>query len=749
MHSPQKTPYAPPRYLAEAQELLALMSCGQRREYHVRGAFSMHRKGTWESVPGSLAVNHWLPARYLRDRLPEEPDLPRLVEERRTLSAHAVARHLAGKSGWVGAAPPSWVSWFAFDIDFGKGDASETSPEDAQRRCDAVLSAVWRAFDFGANRLPVVLLTPGGGYHVYVPLSRDANSTCPKNTWPAHVIRERVVARLHEAGLKLRDGELELWPSGKILRLPMGRRMCLLHAQNPDDPDYLGLVPMHATWGTRKDSRTGDVTDVLRRDVSGGVRAFVDSFEAARKPLSEWLLDDDAGWSAKYGPHGDSPPSQNSKNQSLTARVPHVSQQHEEGSSSLGGYLLKGEFFRRHISKLQRTGLTVNGGRHDAALKLTYYFGVCLGMGESDSMSALSDWLCEFDHVSSFRAEHGQEKFLIQTLREARHYYKNVVAHIDLSQGRRGLPLGVPLGNDLGVFVDKFSSPAVEEAALSIVRFLKGYSDSEGMVCEPVQLAGTLLHILCGERRVPTIGPNGEKRRVRSTQLAIEELIQLGVLTLYKNYRPKHHGRFFCCWYQFGSGVLPSSAANGNRVLAKVEIDEGSLELVSEGGRLARATSDVAPSQESASAPAWVRRMYERHNFAPGDLRGDLSRHLGSFRDYQAAKTESNLADETLMRETGVVVKFADDAGFGFIASEAGGKDLFVHQTSICVEGFRELILGERVEFTRAEGAKGPKALWVRPIDERPPPPKPSPIVANSNAVSSRVMMDLMTWFGE
>ena len=41
-----------------------------------------------------------------------------------------------------------------------------------------------------------------------------------------------------------------------------------------------------------------------------------------------------------------------------------------------------------------------------------------------------------------------------------------------------------------------------------------------------------------------------------------------------------------------------------------------------------------------------------------------------------------------------------------------------MHQTNICKEGFRELQVGERVEFTRSDGAKGPRALWVRPLKE-------------------------------
>lgn len=50
-------------------------------------------------------------------------------------------------------------------------------------------------------------------------------------------------------------------------------------------------------------------------------------------------------------------------------------------------------------------------------------------------------------------------------------------------------------------------------------------------------------------------------------------------------------------------------------------------------------------------------------------------------------------------RSVGVVKWFSGQKGFGFISPEAGGDDLFVHQTEIQSEGFRTLREGQRVEF--------------------------------------------------
>jgi len=62
---------------------------------------------------------------------------------------------------------------------------------------------------------------------------------------------------------------------------------------------------------------------------------------------------------------------------------------------------------------------------------------------------------------------------------------------------------------------------------------------------------------------------------------------------------------------------------------------------------------------------------------------------------------------------TGTVKWFNDAKGYGFITPEEGGKDLFVHFSSLAGEGFKTLAEGAKVEFERAEGAKGPEARNV------------------------------------
>ena len=59
---------------------------------------------------------------------------------------------------------------------------------------------------------------------------------------------------------------------------------------------------------------------------------------------------------------------------------------------------------------------------------------------------------------------------------------------------------------------------------------------------------------------------------------------------------------------------------------------------------------------------------------------------------------------------TGTVKWFNDEKGFGFIAQENGGPDVFAHFRQIKGDGFRSLTEGQRVEFTVTQGQKGPQA---------------------------------------
>jgi CspA family cold shock protein len=64
----------------------------------------------------------------------------------------------------------------------------------------------------------------------------------------------------------------------------------------------------------------------------------------------------------------------------------------------------------------------------------------------------------------------------------------------------------------------------------------------------------------------------------------------------------------------------------------------------------------------------------------------------------------------------GTVKWFNAEKGFGFIAQDGGGADVFVHYSAIQSQGYRSLDENQRVEFEITQGPKGPQAENVVPI---------------------------------
>jgi cold shock protein len=73
-------------------------------------------------------------------------------------------------------------------------------------------------------------------------------------------------------------------------------------------------------------------------------------------------------------------------------------------------------------------------------------------------------------------------------------------------------------------------------------------------------------------------------------------------------------------------------------------------------------------------------------------------------------------ADRSTVEETGTVKWYNAMKGFGFIASDRGGKDIFVHASALQRGGILGLAENQRVAVDVADGQKGPEAVSLRLI---------------------------------
>ena len=588
-----------------AAQLYALLACG-----HDSLAYNVDTYGAALTVLGSDGQ------RRAVDRGGPGADQPawqrarELVEgggERdRRFNPWVLARHLGGRYS-VAPAAPGWVGWVALDIDahVKPGSPELVARRLAKERADRVLGGVWRALGCSAERHPLVLKSPGGGYHVWLPLTRGEASANAEHTWPAAVARAWVERHLVAAGLELAPGVLEVYPSGRCLRAPCGRGMTLLRATRPSDPDALALVPWPGTMGDARVDWRGvraELSTAVRRVVPM-VRTFVAQWEAQRRTLTDWLGRPEAAWDRTWGFLGwrdedaaalgeISPPEkkpggdftgQDSRSQEsddvpgrqgaeatsvvlagpggrsaghrrsdspipdvlLTPPAPEV----DLPPDPMGAVLVCGLAFKVKVRTYLRAGIIASSTRHDAVLCLVFYWGATCGLALEAVLARLGAWCRAHPHAGS-RLASRPRVFLETCLQEGRHYFAHYASRWRFRGRGDGGGIATLTAADHAVLAEV--DPRVCGEVAAILMWLAGRADDAGRIGEPVQIATGLLARLCGDRRIVDDG----KRR-RTSTLAIEELERVGVLTLASEYRVGQRGRTWSCWYQLGSGTLP------------------------------------------------------------------------------------------------------------------------------------------------------------------------------------------------
>jgi hypothetical protein len=525
------------------------------------------------------------------------------VEVDRRFNPWVLERHLRGKYS-VAPAAPGWVQWVALDIDAhpAPGDSELVARRLAKARADRVLAGVWRALHCSAERHPLVLRSPGGGYHVWFPLTRGPSSSNPEHTWPALVARAWFERHLLAAGLELAPGVLEVFPSGRYLRAPCGLGQQVLQATRPDDPDALDLVPWSGTmasaervdWRGERPALSAPVRRVVPM-----VRSFVAQWDAQRRTLADWLGRPEASWDPAWGFLGWrlAPTSASEKNSGMANAVNDGRSQESDdvpGRPQAGGVPIagagagtpgrgrhgkrsdsssildetrslpaqeadappalagvagvRGRAFKEKVRKLLLVGITEPSTRHDAVLTLAFYWAATCGLGQERALERLEAWCRAHPHTGSRLA--ARERVFRETcLREARHYITHHAARWRFRGRGDGGGLATLTMADRTVIAA--IDARVQGEVSTILAWLAGRADGEGRIGEPVQISTGLLARLCGDRRIEDDG----KRR-RTTTLALAELERLGVLTLAHNYRVGQRGRVWSCWYQFGSGEV-------------------------------------------------------------------------------------------------------------------------------------------------------------------------------------------------
>ncbi|HEU4728261.1 MAG TPA: hypothetical protein VFT22_10240 [Kofleriaceae bacterium] len=588
------------------------------------------------------------------------------VERDRRFNAWVLERHLAGRYS-VAPAAAGWVGWVALDIDAHvmPGSPELVGRRLAKERADRVLAGVWRALGCSAERHPLILKSPGAGYHVWLPLTRGPSSSNPEHTWPAAVARAWVERHLVAAGLELAPGVLEVFPSGRCLRAPCGRGMTLLRATRPSDPDALGLVPWTGTMADEQRIDWRGVRPELStpvRRVVPMVRTFLAQWGEQRRTLADWLGRPEAAWDATWGflgwrsdeaadlgeissaekTPGEGPGEYDSRSQEsddvpgrhgaggtqvvvverggrsagrrrsaapITSELlPPSAEEVDLPLDPAGDRLVRGLAFKVKVRRLLEAGITESSTRHDAVLALSFYWAGTCGLPVEGALARLEAWCKAHPHQGSTLANRPR-LFTSTCLREAQHYLEHYASRWRFRGHGDGGGLATLATADHAV-LDQVD-PRVRGEVAALLAWLAGRADDAGRISEPVQIATGLLARLCGDRRIV----DGGKRR-RASTLALVELERVGVLTMAQEYRVGRSGRTWSCWYQFGSGAVPRAISLPAAQWAELEAPS----VVAKAPTLA-ITAPVEPGADAASAPIVEARVVGERVVPEGLLR--------------------------------------------------------------------------------------------------------------------------------
>jgi cold shock CspA family protein len=84
----------------------------------------------------------------------------------------------------------------------------------------------------------------------------------------------------------------------------------------------------------------------------------------------------------------------------------------------------------------------------------------------------------------------------------------------------------------------------------------------------------------------------------------------------------------------------------------------------------------------------------------------------------------------------GRVIRYDEVRGYGFVAPDEGGDDVFLHVNDLEFDK-RKLVVGAVVEFDTEEGDRGPKASQVTLVSTPVAQPQAVPVAAPANGAAA------------
>ena len=153
-------------------------------------------------------------------------------------------------------------------------------------------------------------------------------------------------------------------------------------------------------------------------------------------------------------------------------------------------------------------------------------------------------------------------------------------------------------------------------------------------------------------------------------------------------------------------GALQSAGHEAVPPGAKLRVQVG------QGAKGLQVTKVMEVDLSTATAERPARAFGDRPSFGGGDRGGERGGDRGGFGG--GARAPRQQPDASSAVEVQGTVKWFDEAkGFGFVANNAGGKDVFVHISTLGAAGLRSLAEGQAVTMRVVDTPKGREALSI------------------------------------